>query len=117
MTLERYLEMVHNGKKDKSFDLLVRVYNAIIANGIEVWSINNRGDNCQLVVGNKHISISEVYRRNGTSENVSVDIGVYEVTGVTQYGGSLRRLGHVNVPKCASDKVIQNRISKALAMM
>lgn len=113
MTIAKYIES-YSHRTGKSFELLVRVCKSLEEKEICIDSINGisyKGD--PWVVGNKYISVHEVYRSNGTEENVTVKIDVLECDGER----SGRRVGFVKVPKNASDKVIQKRISQVLELM
>lgn len=113
MTLAKYMEW-YPAKSGKSFELLVRVCKALEEKGIYIDSINNIGYvGDTWSVGDRCVSVKEVYRSNGTEENVTVKIDVMECNGER----SAKRIGFVKVPKDASDKVIQKRISQALELM
>lgn len=95
-----------------------------------VTEIENHGIICEdqkfatytkhgVYVGETFLHIEEVYRHNGTEENVTVEIECYEITKVYQpdIWNTKRRGNVIKVPKNASDKVIANRIEKAIALM
>lgn len=73
----------------------------------------------EVKTGAVMLHIEEVYRHNGTEENVTVIIECYEITTVhfpTIY--NVKRRGNIiKVPKNASDKVIKNRVEKAISLM
>lgn len=113
MTIEKYLEF-YPQKSGKSFELLVRVCKAIEEKDVPIGFINGTG--CKgdtWSVGDRYIGINEVYRSNGTEEDVTVKISVMECDSER----SAKRIGFVKVPKNASDKVIQKRISQVLELM
>ncbi len=95
-----------------------------------VKEVENHGLECENTIfatytkhdvktGAVFLQIEEVYRHNGTDENVTVNIECYEITTVhfpDIY--SVKRMGNIiKVPKNASDKVIRNRVEKAIALM
>ena len=63
----------------------------------------------------RELRIAETYRHNGTSENVTAKVIVWERV-VTSQGGSYPRakLYETKIPYEASKRVINNRIDKAL---
>lgn len=65
--------------------------------------------------GARFIGLNPTWRHNGTEENVTVTIKVFEVATVwSETSGSLKTKIKIKVPKNASDKVIANRVYKAL---
>lgn len=70
-------------------------------------------------VGATMLYIEEVYRHNGTEENTTVNIEAQEVMTVYEENiYRVKRIGSIiKVPKNASDKVIRNRVEKAIALM
>lgn len=104
--------------------------NAMELMGRVVKDVDNHGLECEkqanftttkheVKTGEAFLQIEEVYRHNGTDENVTVTIECYEITTVycpTIY--NVKRRGNIiKVPKNASDKVIKNRVEKAIALM
>lgn len=73
----------------------------------------------EVKTGETLLHIEEVYRHNGTDENVTVNIECYEITKVYQpdVWNTKRRGNIIKVPKNASNKVIKNRVEKAIALM
>ena len=116
MTLERYKSNVITNTESRAFKLLERVYKALEDRGLQVMSINCtslKSETDQLNDGDRYIGIKTIYRNNGTDEDVSVDIIIME-----EYQGkwykSGKQIAKVRVPKEASDRVITNRINKAV---
>lgn len=64
----------------------------------------------------RYIKIEETYRSNGTSENVTATIRINELVYKTVgcWWGIAKNIATIKVPKDASDKVISNRITKAI---
>lgn len=121
MTLDIYNEIKsrYTDNNSKAFQLLDRVFNALLQEGIAPLTVNCNGNAEEMAilynnVGYKYISICTVYRNNGTSENVSCKI---ELSEVISKGGSARRFAEIKVPKDASDKVIKKRIEKAKELL
>ena len=111
MTIEKFLNSkIITDTTSKAWELLVRVEKALMEKGIEPYAINYMSMGKKKEVGEKYISIRTVYRSNGTEEDVSVKIEVYEK--INKY--SSKRIESIKVPKDASDKVINNRIEKAI---
>ena len=65
--------------------------------------------------GSRWLYLTTTYRNNGTDEDVTVTIEVYEVTN--EIFQASKRLDRIKVPKQASDKVLNNRIQKAIAYL
>ncbi len=113
MTIAKYIEF-YPQKSGKSFELLVRVCKALEEKDIPVYYINGigcKGDT--WYIGDKFVEVREVYRSNGTEEDVTVKITVHECWQER----TSKVIGFVKVPKNASDKVIQKRISQVLELM
>lgn len=70
--------------------------------------------NTEWVKGARIIFIDPTWRRNGTEEDVTVTVHVSEFTKVIGYSASTKEIIRIKVPKNASDKVIQNRVSKVI---
>ena len=71
--------------------------------GIVLW------DGCRKPLGTRLIGVEPVYRSNGTSEDVSAKIVIHE-----QVKWGVIRIAKIKVQGGASDRVINNRIDKAL---
>lgn len=80
---------------------------------VSIDSIGFTSDFKNMEIGCKYLTCNTVNRHNGTDENVSVDINVEMKTS----GSGSQRLFRVRVPKNASDKVINNRIDKAIEQL
>lgn len=65
--------------------------------------------------GSRSLYIKTTYRHNGTAEDVTVTIEVLEV--INERYKVLRCLDKIKVPKQASEKVLNNRIQKAIAYL
>lgn len=102
-----------------AFALLERVVNAMGEKGVDPYSV--MGVHVPAAHENwfdyepstKYIDVSMVSRHNGTAENVSVKISLYEKTGKH----SAKRIFEVKVPKNASDNVINKRIDAVMEAM
>lgn len=98
-------------------ELLTRVIAEFEKNGVtlnNVYSNVWRSDH-EYKSGERRFYVSEVYRHNGTEENTTVKIIVDEVNKV--WGAqscSLIEVIALKVPKNASDRVIANRVKKAI---
>ena len=102
----------HCSASGKAMELLKRVIESAEARSLSFVFISGLGNTKefdQIEIGGKYLVCDMVHRHNGTSENVSVDIQVYQKT--THYGS--HRLFKVRVPKDASDNVINKRITAA----
>lgn len=65
-------------------------------------------------LGARDGQVHETYRRNGTAEDVTVTIEIFEVTKMDSgrvYGS--KRINKIKIPKNASDRVLKNRIDRA----
>ena len=105
-----------SSKASKAMELLKRVVESAEARSLSFVSISRIGNAKefdQIEIGGKYLACDTVCRHNGTSENVSVDIQVFQKT--TNCGS--RRLFKVRVPKDASDNVINKRITAAVEEM
>lgn len=101
-------------------ELMKKVINEIENHGLKCAEQNySTSTEVNKVIGATQLHIEEVYRHNGTDENVSVNIECYEITSVFSSNiYRVKRRGNViKVPKNASDKVIKNRVEKAIALM
>lgn len=96
--------------------LLDRVVEGFRTKGVEPWWINYKHEPDTDIVPNKTIHVHETDRMNYRYdlENVTVTIEVTEWERENYGGASGKRLFKIKVPKNASDKVINNRIDKAL---
>lgn len=63
--------------------------------------------------GDRHINFFITYRNNGTYENVTVTLEVIEALN-DRCG---KRIVKIKIPKNASDRVLNNRINRAIAIM
>lgn len=95
-------------------NLVERVVEVIRGSGIEPYFIN--GQHKDWEIGDqppkRTMGVDQTFRYNHSDlENVTVTITVSEWTGCTG-----KRLLKIKVPANASDKAIQNRINKALAV-
>lgn len=75
-------------------------------NWFAVGEHNKRGD--------RHINFFITYRNNGTYENVTVTLEVIEALNDIGCG---KRIAKIKIPKNASDRVLNNRIDRAIAIM
>ena len=65
--------------------------------------------------GERLIGIKPTWRHNGTEENVTVTITVLEIDKIwSKTSGRYKLPINIKVPKNASDKVIKNRVAKAI---
>lgn len=100
--------------------LVERVVKQFAENGIEFryshgWPGYTTESGRGFETGQRFYIVKEVYRRNGTAENVSACIAVYEVGEcVSETCCALLPVLKCKVPKDASDKVIANRVKKAI---
>lgn len=109
MTIEKVKEKVITDYESPAWKLVERIVNEMNKRGIEPDGII-RWDGGQKPIGTRLIGVEPVYRRNGTSEDVSVKIVIYEEVKL-----GMMQIAKIKVPGGASDKVINNRIDKALA--
>lgn len=116
MTLERFKSKCITAYNSKGWKLLERVYAELMNRGIEPVGIETFGDWRDQENGERFITIQTVNRHNGTEENVTAQIDVMEMTSGKKGDGCrcMKRVFSIKVPKEASDKVIKNRIDKAL---
>lgn len=100
----------------KSAELVLRAKDRLEELGIKMQETSFYGltyiSEREWIVGYKYIMIYETPRRNGTNEDVTATI---EVLVVTNTNGCSSRIAKFKIPTTASDKVINNRIQKALA--
>lgn len=69
----------------------------------------------EYINGHRYFEIEEIYRNNATEENVTAKIIVTEtIEVIDDYRCRIKQLGEIRVPKNASDKVIANRVNKAM---
>lgn len=100
-------------------NLVERVAEAIRKNGIEPYFID--GHHKDWKIGDhppkRTMDVAQTFRYNHSDlENITATITVSEWT-VSRYGSCTgKQLLKIKVPANASDKVIQNRINKALAV-
>lgn len=100
----------------KASELKEKVLNRLEERGLNVGCIDFRF--VEGFTGGNHIAVKEVWRHNGTDENVSVDIKYFVTLGkISDYSESFKLVGSVRVPKNASDKVIDNRIDKFMEII
>ena len=64
--------------------------------------------------GDRHISAFTTYRNNGTAENVTVTLEIIEALNDHGCG---RIITIIKIPKNASDRVLNNRIDRAISIM
>lgn len=70
---------------------------------------------CEMESGARYIYAEPTWRHNGTEQNVTVTVRVLEVDKLySRHSASLKTLLKVKVPKDASDKIIANRVAKAI---
>lgn len=103
----------HYNGNSKAVELLKRVVESAEARSLSFVFISGLGNTKeyeQIEIGEKYLACDTVYRHNGTNENVSVDIQVYQKTS----NNGSKRLLKVRVPKDASDNVINKRITAAV---
>ena len=98
----------------QAHELLCRVLKVFEENGIDMDDkafINGvrRGRSGRLEDGERTFLVEETYGHNGAAENTTVTIKVTQLEGVC-----LTPICKLKVPKNASDKVIRNRVEKAL---
>ena len=98
-------------------NLVKRVADCFAENGIK--TVNHFGSQHysehQNVSGERFFLIDEVHRHNGTSENVTARIEVLEVKTVwSEMSCSLKTIDVIKIPKNASDRVISNRVLRAI---
>jgi hypothetical protein len=98
-------------------ELVSKITNEFEKNGIELKNVYGdvwRSEH-EYVTGERYFMCEETHRRNGTAVNVTATIFVHEVGTVWgTMSCSLRQLAKIKVPKNASDKVVANRVSKAI---
>ena len=105
-----------SSETSKAMELLKRVVESAEARSLSfvfISRICNTKEFDQIEIGGKYLACDTVYRHNGVSENVSVDIQVCQKT--TNHDSC--RLFKVRVPKDASDNVINKRIAAAVEEM
>ena len=99
-------------------NLLERVVNEFANNGIILK--NFRGWNSwrtdhEYITGDRYFVVEVTYRHNGTEEDVTVTIEVKEVGKIIcEESCWLNLIAKIKVPKNASDRVISNRVKKAI---
>ena len=98
--------------KEETFDYLVKeVAKKFEGKVNEEYMRNAIGSKNGLIEkGEIRIYISEVYRHNGTEENVNFVIEIYRKP--SPESGRLIEICKVKVPFGASEKVMKNRIAK-----
>lgn len=113
MTIQEYKENVKDNFKSSAWDLLEKTVIELEKRGIEPDTINGFGKREEWKekgIGDKKLSIETVYRSNGTEEDVTVKLLVFEK--ITEY--TMRRVAFAKVPKNASERVINRRIDTIL---
>lgn len=73
--------------------------------------------NYTIIKGSKKIIIGTVYRKNGTSANVSTYIEIIETPhgeNIEGYYGILNRIDKVKITKDSGERAINNKINKIL---
>ena len=98
--------------KEETFDYLVKEVTKKFEGKVnEEYMKNCIGSKNGLIEkGEIRIYISEVYRHNGTEENVNFVIEIYRKP--SPESGRLIEICKVKVPFGASEKVMKNRIAK-----
>lgn len=117
MKLEQIKGRLVTDYESKAWRNLERTYDALIKEGCEpthIQGICMAQDDESVKVGDRYINLCTVYRNNATDENVSADIEVMEVIGKTTCSYSIRRIFKARISGDPSDKVIANRVKKAL---
>lgn len=119
MTIEKLRNYIHtySNANCKAFKLLEKVASEFESRGVEPDTIEYASEASEDApkIGTRQLHIETVQRHNGTAEDVSVNIEITEVTKVnsaTWY--SSKTIAKIKVPKEASDKVIKNRVDKAI---
>ena len=96
--------------------LVIRAKDRLEQLGYKMKEIAFRGKTYETefewVKGTKYITVYETPRHNGTETDVTATIEVDIVLNPT---GVSKRIARFRIPKNASDKVIDNRIQKAIA--
>ena len=108
MTIEKVKEKLRTDYESPAWKLVERIVDEMNKRGIEPDGIAYSYDS-RKPLGTRLIGVEPVYRHNGTSENVSAKIVIQEEV---KYG--IMQIAQIKVPGGASDKVINNRIDKAL---
>lgn len=108
MTIEEVKEKIITDYESPAWKLVERIVSEMNKRGIEpdgivLW------DGGSKPLGTRLIGVEPVYRSNGTSEDVSARIVIDEVVKFGEI-----RIAKIKVQGGASDKVINNRIDKAL---
>lgn len=109
MTTADYKERAISDYESPAWKLLEGVAGRMNEKGIFIDSINGMGKVKDQHDG-KQVSVSTVYRHNGTDENVSVKILVYEWDSEHNY----HKYADIRIKAGASDKVIDRRIDKVV---
>ena len=99
-----------------AYELLERVKKEFESNG---FRFKSQGSNYytehEWKVGARLIGIKPTWRHNGTEEDVTVTITVLDIDKIYGAGCGRYKLPiNIKVPKNASDKVIKNRVAKAI---
>lgn len=99
-----------------AYELIERVKKEFEANGFEFKAQgSDYYTECEWKVGARRIGLEPTWRHNGTVENVTVTISVLELVKIwSETSGRYKLPIKFKVPKNASDKVIQNRVAKAI---
>ena len=112
MTVEKFLTRITTNTESKAWKLLVRVCDILAQKGYEPRCIEGFGD-CSSATTGRYISVSTVHKHNAAEEDTSVDISIYEIDG----RNSAKCVIKIRVHKESSNKVIANRIDKAVAYL
>ena len=99
-----------------AYELLERVKTEFESNG---FRFKDQGSNYysehEWKEGARLIGIKPTWRHNGTEENVTVTITALEIDKIwSETSGRYKLPINFKVPKNASDKVIRNRVAKAI---
>lgn len=112
MTMQDYMNRkfkVNEGSE--AFRLMCRCVDELVRRGHAPLAINYASMGFDEVeIGDHYISVEEVHRHNGTEQNVTVRLCVFEKDGKH----TARRVFMVKVPKGASDKVLANRVTQVI---
>ena len=98
-------------------ELLERTVNALTEKGYAPDRVNHTLGKDYGEMRKRQIEVYETFRHNHRDEeNVTVTIEVFELQlpNGTRWLPTLKRLGKFKVPKDASDKVLMNRVEKAI---
>lgn len=98
------------------YDLMQRIAKEFSNNDIYLKDTNFDGyiSDYKSIIGARFYRVNQVYRHNGATTNVTAKIVVYEIKYVRNNSCTFKILAEIKVPKDASDRVIANRVSKAI---